>query len=149
VHGPLSDERRRVLAQSWLEQRGYKAEFDPALVATGRRPDFLCHAIAEVQPPVLWAEGKSIEPDDTSLVLSQVWPVLKSLAVPPGLTGHAMLHATPATRQQSVRALLKMFYGKASNYSAERCSLVFIQQSTDQTDVRYIEVKGDVPQHVW
>jgi hypothetical protein len=60
-----------------------------------------------------------------------------------------MLHVTPATRQQSARALLKMFYGKASSYSDKRCSLVFIQQSTGQDNVRYVEVSGDVPQHVW
>src|ERR1700732_430343 len=99
----LSDDER--LVQNWLCERGYALEYEPVVVSNGRRPDFLAIAGSlSPTPDVLWAEVKSLQPDSTSIAISKSWQVLKNLHVPDKVNGHAMLHVTEATREQSVRA---------------------------------------------
>src|SRR5437773_240045 len=95
------DER---LVREWLCERGYEPEYEPKAVVGGKKPDFLAIADGRTATPnVLWAEVKSLERDDTDIAMSRSWPILKELGVPDNLHGHAMLHVTEATREQSVR----------------------------------------------
>ncbi len=140
-----ADER---LVRDWLCERGYpELEYEPAIVTKGRRPDFL--AIANrggLTPNVLWVEVKSLAADNTVIALSKSWPILKELGAPEKVNGHAMLHVTETTREQSVRALVKMFYRKAIDHASENVRLIFIQQCSEKTDVRHVEVRGGVVQ---
>jgi hypothetical protein len=97
----------------------------------------------------MWVEVKSIDPDDSRAAVSDTLLVLKSLAVPQNLRGEAILHVNADTRPQSVRGLVKMFQITALEFASERTCLMFIQQCPDKSDVRRVEVHGDVVQHVW
>jgi len=145
----LSDDER--LIRDWLCERGYpEPEHESKIVANGQRPDFLAVADdASVTPNVLWAEVKSLQPDITAKRLSKTSPILRELGVPDGVNGDATLHVTEATREQSVRALVKRFIWKAPNYASENVRLIFIQQSSESTDIRYVEVRDHVIQKVW
>jgi hypothetical protein len=144
----LSGDER--LVQDWLRQRGYEPEYEPAMVSDGRRPDFLAIATGHsATPDVFWAEVKSLQPDDTMIALSKSSPILKKLGVPDKVHGHAMLHVTEATSEQSVRALVKMFYGKAIAHASETVRLIFVQQCSGKTDIRYFDVQGPIVQKVW
>jgi len=144
---PSGDER---LVRDWLSQRGFEPEYEPPLVSSGRQPDFLVTARShQATPGVFWAEVKSLQPDSTSLALSKSWPILKSLRVPQKVHGHAMLHVTEMTREQSIRALVRMFYGKAIAHASETTSLIFVQQCSAKTDIRYFEVQGPIVEKVW
>ena len=142
----LSNDER--LIRDWLCERGYPEPKHEAKIVAW--PDFLAVADdASVTPNVLWAEVKSLEPDDTDKGLSKTWPILRELGVPDGVNGDATLHVTADTREQSVRALVKLFYGRATNHASENVRLIFIQQSSGNTDIRYVEVRDDVIQKVW
>lgn len=145
----LSDDER--LARDWLCERGYdKLEYEPAVVTSGRRPDFFATSNdGGTTPSTLWAEVKSLEPEDTAIAISKSWPTLKSLGVPANINGHAMLHVNKLTRDQSVRALVKMFHRKAITHASEKVDLIFIQQFPEKKDVRYIEISGEVVQKLW
>lgn len=139
-----------TLVQEWLSQRGYsKLEYEPQ-VGAKKRPDFL--AIAEgpnIIPGMLWAEVKSLQSENTSAALDRTWPILKQLDVPAGLSGRAMLHVAGVTRNQSVRAVVKMFHQNAPKHSSVRARLIFIQQLPDKRDVRFVGVQGTPIQKVW
>jgi hypothetical protein len=142
-----SDER---LVRDWLCERGYEPEYEPAIVKSGRQPDFLATATTRAATPnIFWAEVKSLQPDNTALALSKAWPILKKLGVPDKVNGHAMLHVTEATSEQSVRALVRMFYGKAIAHAWETVRLIFVQQCSAKTNIRYFEVQGPTVQKVW
>jgi hypothetical protein len=144
----LSGEER--LVQNWLCERGYEPEYEPAIVADGRQPDFLAIAHNDTATPdIFWAEVKSLQPDSTAIALSKVSPLLKGLGVPDKVHGHAMLHVTEATSQQAVRALVKMFYGKAITHASETVYLIFVHQYAPKNDIRYFEVQGPIVQKVW
>ena len=123
----LSDDE--FLVRDWLGRRGYpEPEYEPLISGSNRRPDFFAVANeASVTPNMLWAEVKSLQPDNTAIGLSKTWPILRELGVPAGINGHAMLHVTEGTREQSVRALIKMFHRKAANHASETMRLTFIQ----------------------
>jgi hypothetical protein len=143
----MSDDER--LVRDWLSERGYlEPEYEP--VKIGRRPDFLAVANRDgITPDPLWAEVKSLGPEDSVVALSRTWPVLKDLGVPKGINGYATLHVNELTREQSVRALLKMFYGKATTHASEKVQLSFIQEHSEKRDVRYLEIRGEVQQKIW
>lgn len=138
------------LVRDWLRERGYtELEHEPAIITNGRRPDFLATTYrGDSTPNTLWAEVKSLEPDNTVIALSKSWPVLKELGVPENINGHAMLHVTKTTRAQSVGALLKMFYSKSANLASENVRLIFIQQRSEKNDVRYVEVHDEVVRRI-
>lgn len=145
---PLSGDEQLIL--DWLTERGYKSEHEPPVVATGKRPDFLAVAGHSTKtPPLLWAEVKSLQPDSTWLAISNVWPTLKQLGVPTGVRGDAILEVTDHTREQSVRALIKMFFNQVSAYAPSQTRLIFIQQCSTNTDVRCVEVDGPIVEKVW
>jgi hypothetical protein len=145
----LSEDER--LVSDWLRERGYaEPEHEPDLVSIGKRPDFLTSAkINSLTPDVLWAEVKSLGPDVTARAIEKSWPVLKQLGVPSEVKGHAMLHVTPITREQSVRALVKMFHSQASKHASERIDLILLQQESDKRDWRRVDVKGEILERVW
>jgi hypothetical protein len=144
----LSDDERIV--EGWLRDHGYpKLQYEPAIVTTGRKPDFLAVAKNGIEPSTVWAEVKSIGPEDTIFALNRAWPTLKELGVPEKINGHAMLHATQATREQSVRAIVKLFHTKAANFANEKRCLIFVQQESDKKDIKRIDVQSNVPQTVW
>lgn len=144
----LSDDER--LVGDWLCKLGYEPEHEPAVVESGRRPDFLAIARSPTAiPDAFWAEVKSLQPDNSAIVQSKLWPLLKILTVPSGLYGHATLHVTEVTKEQSVRALVKMFFGKAVAHASEPVCLIFIQQCSGKADIRYSEVDGPIIQKVW
>lgn len=60
-----------------------------------------------------------------------------------------MLHVTEATREQSIRALVSIFYGKAVAHASESVSLIFVQQCSAKPGIRHFEVQGPVVQKVW
>lgn len=139
-----------MLVRDWLCQRGYpEPEYEPD-VGAGKRPDFFA-ATGQmgVSPSSLWAEVKSLQPENTKLLLDRTWPVLKQLGVPAGLNGHAMLHVTDITREQSVRALVKMFHRNGANFASERIRLIFIQQMPEMKDVRTVSVSGVLSERIW
>jgi hypothetical protein len=138
------------LVRDWLCHRGYEAEYEPAIVTNGRRPDFLANAVSgTATPDIFWAEVKSLQPDSTDIALSKSWPILKKLGVPDKVNGHAMLHVTEATTEQSVRAVVRMFCRKAIAYASETVSLIFVQQCPGKTNIRYFKVQGPVVEKVW
>jgi hypothetical protein len=146
VAAELSDDER--LVREWLRDRGYEPEYEP--VTSGRRPDFLATACSGTTTPnSIWAEVKSLQPENTTIALSKAWPTLKTLRLPDKLNGHAMLHVNKGTRDQSIRALVKMFYGKGHNHASEMVFLIFVQQCSGKTDIRYVEISGPVVQKVW
>jgi hypothetical protein len=120
------------------------------MVTGGRCPDFLVAADGSgLVPEAFWAEVKSLDPTQTARAISKISPILKKLSIPADLNGDAMLHVTPITREQSVRALVKMFQTQAKKYRSERIDLVFIQQTSGDIDIRYLEVTGEIEQKVW
>jgi hypothetical protein len=144
----LSDDERMV--RDWLRKRGYpEPEYEPSIVDKGKKPDFLAIADSTTTPSMLWAEVKSIGPEDSIVALTKFWPVLKEMRVPTNINGHARLHVTKNTREQSVRALLKIFYSKATKHASENVRLIFIQQKPDKKDIRDLVVQGDILQRVW
>jgi hypothetical protein len=140
-----SDERP---AYEWLRERGYDVEFNPHIVTFGRRPDFLCTTTKGGNPDVFWAEVKSIEQDDTTAVMSMIWPVVQGIPLPAELKGHATLEVNSTTREQSVRALLKLVHSEAPSHMSAPTSPVFVQQNPDYDDVWYVKVRGVKAQHV-
>jgi hypothetical protein len=144
----MNDDER--LVHDWLCERSYLPEYEPAIVATGRKPDFLVVGRdARPTPQTFWAEVKSLQPENSRIAISKSLPVLKEFGVPENVNGHAMLHVNENTRQQSIRALLKMFFGKVHDYESENVWLVFLQQNSEATDVRYLEVESQIVEKVW
>lgn len=144
----LSNEE--LLAEGWLRQRGYEPTYQPGLVTSGRCPDFLAIGSARnIVPNVLWAEVKSLDPDSTTAAIHKMWPVVRAADIPAHIKGDATLHVNPGTREQSVRALLKLFRGKVSALSPGTGRLIFIQQDPDKRDIRHIQVQGPILEKVW
>jgi hypothetical protein len=145
----LSEDER--LVSGWLRERGYaEPEHEPDLVSSGKRPDFLASAdVSGLTPDILWAEVKSLGPDCTARAIEKSWPILKQLRVPDYVNGHATLHVTPTTREQSVRALVKMFCIQAVKHASQRVHLIFIRQESDMRDWRCVEVQREIPEKVW
>jgi hypothetical protein len=139
------------LVRDWLRERGYpEPEYEPRIVADGRRPDFLASTSNPVVTPnLLWAEVKSLQPDNTAIGLAKISHILRGLDIPKGINGYAILHVTEASREQSVRALVKMFISKVHAYASEQVRLIFVQQASERTDVRHAEVQGQIAEKVW
>lgn len=134
-------------AEAWLQARGYTAS-RPTWLPRGRNPDFWAES-ATLAPPHIWAEVKSIDPDDSTAVLSKFWPIVSSASIPPGLNGHGIVHIEPHASEQSVRWVLKMFARYAPNFSGKRVLLAFVQQSREGGVVRRAEVDAPVPEILW
>ena len=68
------DER---LVQDWLRQRDYETEYEPPLVTSGKRPDFLATGSSlNTAPRALWAEVKSLAPDTTTATVHKILSVV-------------------------------------------------------------------------
>jgi hypothetical protein len=144
----LSDDEQ--LAQDWLRQRGYETNYYPTLVASGRRPDFLAiGSVPNTTPGLFWAEVKSLDPDSTAAAIHKVLPIVRAFNMPCDIKGHATLHVTPGTREQSVRALLKLFCSKINGRGLEDSHLIFVQHDPDKRDIRHVEVQGLIVEKVW
>jgi len=142
----MTDEEK--LAEAWLKARGYVPEFMPSVVVEGRSPDFL--AIGSAAPLAVWAEVKTLEPEDVSTVMGRAWEIIHAASLPADLNGHATLYVNSETRDQSVRSLLKLFAEHAPKHRSENVRLVFIQQTPDATGMRRIDFNdGEIPERFW
>lgn len=136
------------LAQAWLRARGYTPEFSPAIVTEGRSPDFLAHSSGE--PPAVWAEVKSLEPEAVTVTMGRAWEIIRAFSLPAELRGHATLWVNECTRDQSVRALLKLFTEHAEKHRGQNVKLAFVQQNADTAGMRRIDFEdGEVPFRFW
>jgi hypothetical protein len=139
------DEEAR--AKAWLHAQGYIGS-RPTWLPRGRNPDFWAES-ATLAPPHLWAEVKSIEPDDSTAALSRFRSVIASAKIPPGLRGHGMVYIEPHAIEQSVVWVLKAFARHAPKFADQKVVLAFVQQSRDGRDVRRAEVDASVPEILW
>lgn len=134
-------------AEAWLHAQEYNSS-RPTWLPRGRNPDFWAES-AVLAPPHLWAEVKSIDPDDGTAALSRFHSVIASAAIPTGLRGHGIVHIEPGAAEQSVRWVLKAFAQHASNFAGRKVLLAFVQQSRDGRDVRRAEINASVPEVLW
>jgi len=146
VAEPTTEHERIVAA--WLRSRGYDPEFNPAVVTKGRNPDFF--ARGATQPKAIWAEVKTIEPEDVTLAMGRAWEVMRSATLPTGLHGHGTLYVNDLTRDQSVRSVLNLFANNVESYRGERVRLVFIQQVADKKGVKRLSFTDQaLPERFW
>lgn len=142
----MNDDER--VAEAWLKSQGYHPEFTPAIVKEGRSPDFL--ARNSEPPPAVWAEVKSLEPEAVTVTMSRAWEIIRAFGLPQDLKGHGTLWVNEGTRDQSVRALLKLFSEHAEKHRGQTVKLAFIQQTADTTGIRRIDFDdGDTPIRFW
>jgi hypothetical protein len=134
-------------AEAWLRAQGYIPS-RPTWLPRGRNPDFWAES-ATLAPPYLWAEVKSIDPNDSTAALSRFHSIIASAKIPPGLHGHGMVNIEPHAVEQSVRWVLKAFAQHAPKFAGQKVVLAFVQQSRDGRDVRRAEVDASVPEMLW
>lgn len=134
-------------AKAWLHAQGY-ATSRPTWLPRDRNPDFWAES-PTLAPPHLWAEVKSIDPDDSTAALSRFRSIIASAKIPPDLRGHGMVYIEPHAVEQSVRWVLKAFVQHAPRFAGQKVVLVFVQQSRDGRDVRRAEIASSVPEMLW
>lgn len=144
----MSDrDEEEARAEAWLHAQGYSPS-RPTWLPRGRNPDFWAES-ATVAPPRLWAEVKSIDPDDSTAALSRFRSIIASARIPPGLRGHGMVNIEPHAVEQSVRWVLKAFAQHAPKFADHKVVLAFVQQSRDGRDVRRAQIDASVPEVLW
>jgi len=131
------------LAQAWLQSRGYAAEFEPEIVKEGRSPDFRARGSAE--PNSLWAEVKTLDPEDVSVVMGRAANIIHATSLPGNLRGFATVFVNGVTRDQSVRYVLKLFAEHAPKYKNETVRLIFTQQAPDAKGLRRVDAGSLTP----
>ena len=142
----MNDDER--LAEGWLKSRGYTPEFKPAIITKGKSPDFL--AQANVNPALVWAEVKTIDPEAVTTVMGRASDIIHEASLPDGLRGHGTMHVNANTRDQSVRSLLRLYAEHAPKYRDKRANLTFIQQTPDIGGMRRVDFLDEViPEHIW
>lgn len=137
----MTDEER--LASEWLRSRGYEPEFKPKIVTQGRSPDFLAQSSGD--PSTLWVEAKTLDPEGHTAAMGRAWDIIQATDYPTDLRGFATMHVNDSTRDQSVRAVLKLFSEHAESYRNENVRLIFIQQVADVGGIRRVDFNDMVP----
>ena len=134
-------------AQAWLHAQGYTVS-RPTWLPNGRSPDFWAEATS-LAPPYLWAEVKSIEPDDSTAAMAKFSERIRTARLPQGLRGHAMMVLDPQAIEPSVQWVLKRFATLSAEYAGRKISLLFLQQTRD-CDLEYqVEIDAEMPMVVW
>ena len=145
---PNKTTEEEQLASTWLQSKGFKPEFEPAIVAQGRRPDFLAKSTAA--EPYVWAEVKTLDPEIVTTNMRRAADIITQTTLPDGLLGYATMYVNENTKDQSIRAVLKLFAEHAPKYRDKRAKLVFIQQAHDISGMRRIDIlDSEIPEHFW
>ena len=79
------------------------------------------------------------------IAIGEAATVIKSVTVPDDLHGHATLFVNAGTRQQSIRAVLKLFAEHGPKYKGETAKLIFTQQVPKVKSVQRVGFNGVAP----
>lgn len=134
-------------AEAWLRAQGYEPA-RPEWLPPGKNPDFWAESLIHT-PHGIWAEVKSIEPDDSTAAMGRFASIIGSARIPPNLYGHAMVHLEPHAVEQSVRWVLKAFAARSPEFSGKNISLMFLQQTRDCTQEYRVDIDSETPMTVW
>jgi hypothetical protein len=134
-------------AASWLRAQGYIPS-RPNWLPPGKNPDFWAES-ATVTPPQLWAEVKSIGPNDSTAALTKFSSVIGNAQIPEGLRGHAMMHLDPYAVHQSVQWSLTRFKTSSKPFAGKKITLMFVQKTKQAKKEYRVEMDGEVPLVVW
>lgn len=140
------DDETRVA--DWLKGQGYDSERPTWLPEGQRNPDYWATA-ANLLPPSLWVEVKSIEEDGGIAALARFNSIIREFEIPKGLHGQAVLNIESHAIEQSVRWVLKMFAQQAPKYANQKVTLAFVQQNRDGRTIRRAEVAASPQEIVW
>jgi hypothetical protein len=135
-------------AEAWLRAQGYTASRPTWLPATLKNPDFWA-TNDMLAPPNLWAEVKSIDPDDSTAVLGKYRDLIRAARIPPGLHGHAMMHLDPGAIEQPLRWALNCLKTRSLPYANTKISLIFIQQTRSAEQEYRIAIDSNPPTVIW
>jgi hypothetical protein len=127
-------------AQAWLRSRGYDADRDVSIIREGRKPDFIAKA-----PAPLWGEVKALDMEDSMIAIGDAATVIKSVTIPSGLTGFATLFVNAGSREQSIRAILKLFAEHGPKYQGSEVTLIFTQQETGVKGIQRVDFNSAMP----
>jgi hypothetical protein len=142
----LSEEEQ--LAETWLKSRGYAPDFQSKIVLKGRSPDFL--ATGPGVMPSIWTEVKKLERETVNDAMDRAFDIIHETELAKDIQGHAALWVNGATRDQSVRGLLKLFIEHAPKYRGQHVRLGFVQQQPDVGGLRRIDLNDcAIPEHFW
>jgi len=140
-------EEEEARAEKWLRDHGY-ATSRPTWLPRGKNPDFWAGNPTLV-PPSLWAEVKSIAPDDSTAAMNRFSRLITTANIPKGLHGRAMIELDPYAIEQSVRWALKSFTRRSKAYAGRKVSLMFLQQTRDCDQEYRVEIDSNTPTVVW
>ena len=147
------------LAKAWLRERGYQC-FRPTELSPDHRawlphkekgqenPDYW--AASELHDPNgLWAEVKSIAPDDWEEALEKFSLRVHSFRIPDNLRGWAHMRLHPNAIEQSVRSVLKNFERYSPAFVGQKISLIFLQQTRDCRQEYQVDIEAETPIRIW
>jgi hypothetical protein len=140
-------DEEELIAERWLHAQGYASE-RPAWLPPGRNPDYWATS-GTLEPPNIWAEVKSIEPDDGTIVLSKYRELIRAAEIPIGMHGHGVLQLNPHATEQSVRWVLKAFAQQAPRFVERKILLAFVQQQREGRSITRAEVNANIPEILW
>lgn len=140
-------EEEEARAETWLCRQGYNPSRPTGLPA-GENPDFWAENVV-LAPPHLWAEVKSIAPDDRTATMERFAGLIRAAPIPPGLRGFARMELEPDAIEQSVRWVLKAFARRSVEYVGKNVSLMFLQQTRDCNEEYRVEIDSETPMVIW
>ena len=147
------------LAKAWLRERGYEC-FRPTELSRDHRawlphrekgqenPDFWAESGLH-EPNGLWAEVKTIAPDDWEEALTKFSRSIDSVRIPDGLRGWAHMRLHPDAIEQSVQSVLKNFESYSPSFVGQKILLVFLQKTRDCRQEYQVDIAAETPIKIW
>jgi hypothetical protein len=149
-------EEEEARAEAWLRARRYRpfrptklALDHPARLAAERgNPDYWAES-QTLNPPHLWIEVKSIDPDNFEKAMRRLSDPIRAADIPPGLHGRAMMELDTEASEHSVRMVLKGFKKQSIKFVGQKVSLIFLQQTPSCHSEYQVEIDAEAPIVVW